>query len=197
MQPTSPDAEPYEYDRLDLSTPAIRVFTFDRSHNNDPTIRLRLYQIPEPSGQTAVSYVWGTDVPSKLILVNRQRFLVRDNLYALLQHLRVTPEFSGPFWCDAICINQSFILERNHQVQQMGRIYRDANRVFCWLGHGDRGVSSFLRAGLRFLLDSDPKPLVISVSPLIMVHQRYPMELPMSAWGFWLHTGASKFTALS
>ncbi|KAI3579715.1 heterokaryon incompatibility, partial [Fusarium oxysporum f. sp. albedinis] len=39
-------------------------------------------------------------------------------------------------WIDQICINQSDIDERNHQVPIMGNIYRKAYRVFVWLGTG-------------------------------------------------------------
>jgi hypothetical protein len=37
-------------------------------------------------------------------------------------------------WIDAICINQDDIRERGHQVQQMGDIYSQAERVLFWLG---------------------------------------------------------------
>jgi hypothetical protein len=36
-------------------------------------------------------------------------------------------------WIDALCINQSNALERNHQVQQMGDIYLHAAEVLIWL----------------------------------------------------------------
>jgi hypothetical protein len=35
---------------------------------------------------------------------------------------------------DAICINQTDTLERNHQVSQMQEIYSDAKEVIVWLG---------------------------------------------------------------
>lgn len=48
------------------------------------------------------------------------------------------------FWIDAICIDQSSDQERNHQVRQMGDIYRSSERVISWLGV-DFLVSSFLK----------------------------------------------------
>ena len=37
-------------------------------------------------------------------------------------------------WIDALCIDQSSVEERNHQVGQMGVIYRKASSVIAWLG---------------------------------------------------------------
>lgn len=37
-------------------------------------------------------------------------------------------------WIDAVCINQGDILERNSQVNMMGRIFRDAQSIVAWLG---------------------------------------------------------------
>ncbi|KAI1629567.1 heterokaryon incompatibility protein-domain-containing protein [Exophiala viscosa] len=43
----------------------------------------------------------------------------------------------GPFWIDAISINQIDIEERNQQVRLMTRIFRGARQVFSWLGPDD------------------------------------------------------------
>jgi hypothetical protein len=37
-------------------------------------------------------------------------------------------------WIDAICIDQTNVSERNHQVSMMGQIYRNAREVYMWLG---------------------------------------------------------------
>jgi hypothetical protein len=37
-------------------------------------------------------------------------------------------------WYDALCINQEDTQERNHQVNQMGQIYGEADCVITWLG---------------------------------------------------------------
>jgi hypothetical protein len=50
---------------------------------------------------------------------------------------RTTSPFSGHweyFWIDAICINQTRISERNHQVRLMSDIYKSATFVLVWLG---------------------------------------------------------------
>ena len=40
------------------------------------------------------------------------------------------------FWIDAICIDQDSNLEKTHQVAQMGKVYKNANRIIMWLGIG-------------------------------------------------------------
>lgn len=37
-------------------------------------------------------------------------------------------------WIDAVCIDQTNLLERNHQVGMMGDVYRNAMQVRAWLG---------------------------------------------------------------
>jgi hypothetical protein len=42
----------------------------------------------------------------------------------------------GSLWIDAICIDQENSSEKNHQVQQMGRIYSSAAETIAWLDDG-------------------------------------------------------------
>jgi hypothetical protein len=52
----------------------------------------------------------------------------------------------GPFrWFDALCINQDDTKERNHQVTQMGEIYRRARRVITCLGMADTNSTIAMR----------------------------------------------------
>lgn len=46
------------------------------------------------------------------------------------------------FWIDAICIDQSNVMERNHQVQIMRKIYSNARSVSVWLGKADASFDS-------------------------------------------------------
>ncbi|KAI9869595.1 MAG: hypothetical protein M1830_005317, partial [Pleopsidium flavum] len=48
-------------------------------------------------------------------------------------------------WVDQLCIDQSNVEERNHQVRLMGRIYGKAQNVVVWLGDEDDNS----RAGLK------------------------------------------------
>lgn len=81
----------------------------------------------------ALSYTWGTDERSNLVLVNGIYAGVTKNLKAALLALRQSQK-DRVVWIDALCINQEDNSERAAQVQQMSHIYRCAHRVIIWLG---------------------------------------------------------------
>jgi hypothetical protein len=123
--------------------------------------------LPPAGTFTCLSYVWGSCESMREILVNEKRFRVRLNLWGFLSavsSMRAQEEYRhsqtskqkevssnqghmswGPWyqslWIDALCINQENSSERNHQVQQMGRIYSSATRVLAWLGDSPSLVS--------------------------------------------------------
>ncbi|KAI0857118.1 heterokaryon incompatibility, partial [Xylaria cubensis] len=53
------------------------------------------------------------------------------------------PNEDHMLWIDAVCINQDAqdVAERNRQVQQMARIYGQAQRVAVWLGQSTHAMS--------------------------------------------------------
>ena len=85
----------------------------------------------EPS-YTALSYNWGTDVPSTAVLINSKSIFVRRNLAAALRHLQ---QKDSPLniCVDAICINQDDNREKLSQVQMMAKIYEKSVGVLVWL----------------------------------------------------------------
>ncbi|KAH0428480.1 hypothetical protein CcaCcLH18_09038 [Colletotrichum camelliae] len=76
----------------------------------------------------ALSYVWGEDKPSDeyRVFVNDHSISVTKNLFQALRRIRAHQKLAEEaLWIDAICIDQSFTEERNHQVRIMGKIYTD------------------------------------------------------------------------
>jgi hypothetical protein len=71
---------------------------------------------------------------------------------------------SFSLWIDAICIDQATMKEKNHQVQQMGSIYKTAKEVWIWLGVLDKPMLSFLdwvqSFGHRITRDASPEMLI-------------------------------------
>jgi ankyrin repeat protein len=87
---------------------------------------------------SALSYSWGTEPPVSEIFVesrNTSRFLfpVSPHLFSALKRLRNEHSIMD-VWIDAICINQSNIVERAAQVQIMAQIFNAASEVRVWLG---------------------------------------------------------------
>ena len=58
---------------------------------------------------------------------------VTRNLWLALRALR-REKGSRTLWVDALCIDQSSISERNHQVPMMDKIYQESTEVCVWLG---------------------------------------------------------------
>jgi hypothetical protein len=99
---------------------------------------------------TCLSYRWGDPDPSRNILVNGKPFTVRQNLFDFLTMVQTKaaagiPGVLGPYWIDALSIDQLNVPERNHQVAQVGKIFSNAVNVYLWLGLMTKSMSSLLR----------------------------------------------------
>jgi hypothetical protein len=82
----------------------------------------------------ALSYEWGDASNADTdILINGKEVQIRQNLRIALWHLRPKNR-KRCLWIDAMCIDQSNVLERNHQVELMGKIYSESKSTIAWLG---------------------------------------------------------------
>ncbi|KAJ4292436.1 protein phosphatase regulator [Kalmusia sp. IMI 367209] len=103
---------------------------------------LRSYSMDEDyPAYVALSYAWGRKERYDDIELNGIRFPVGSNLWRFLHYMRLRNRYIA-LWIDAICINQSKVLERNHQVQMMRQIYSNAQSVSVWLGEADNSCYS-------------------------------------------------------
>ncbi|XPS81545.1 hypothetical protein M3J09_013476 [Ascochyta lentis] len=103
----------------------------------------------------ALSYTWGPPSPSYEIYINGRLLIVRLNLYEFLLTFRKRLyKFRGGesyedelqwLWIDQICIDQSVIEERNHQVRMMSSIYKRATYVYVWLGSSDERTEAAMQ----------------------------------------------------
>ena len=94
----------------------------------------------------AVSYRWSTSPPIITIDIDDHDFRLNNDLLRLLSRLASFGEQGKEtwFWIDAICIDQSNIDERNHQVKLMRQIYASAKQVLVWLGEEENDSDSAL-----------------------------------------------------
>jgi len=120
---------------MDLERPAFRLLNLLKGEG--PDIECTLYQAYLDGDDTipydALSYVWGSSEKPSTVTVDGKTLGVTKNLHSALQHLR-SANMDRTLWVDAICIDQDNKRERGHQVQQMGKIYRQAEEVVVWLG---------------------------------------------------------------
>lgn len=86
----------------------------------------------------ALSYCWGSASQSEPIQVNGSKLSVTVNLFGALEPIYryFEREERGEcyIWIDAVCIDQKNEAEKSRQVQEMGRIYQNAEVVLVWLG---------------------------------------------------------------
>jgi hypothetical protein len=108
----------------------------------------------------AVSYTWGTDAHISPITIDGKGYSVTTSLAVALRNLR-DPSVSRNLWIDAICINQSNIVEKSAQVVLMRQIYAGARSVLIWLGPEADG-SSIAMKYLQdlWLLEGRPSPII-------------------------------------
>ncbi|KAF1833884.1 hypothetical protein BDW02DRAFT_359632 [Decorospora gaudefroyi] len=135
---------------LDCSVPSIRLLQVLPSLSPDGRIQCIITHISVDTVYTCLSYRWGDPSPSCVILINGKSFKIRQNLFNFLTVVRATAasgtsEFLGPYWVDALCIDQANVLEHNHQVAQMGKIYSNAAHVYLWLGLMPPSIFPLLR----------------------------------------------------
>jgi Heterokaryon incompatibility protein (HET) len=127
-------SKPFDHKPLSYLTDAVRLVNLFPGRPPDPIkcglIHTTLSQNPE---YEALSYTWGIAYATLPIIVDGKDMTVTENLRQALINLRSLVK-NRVLWIDAICINQSNVHERNHQVQQMGEIYSRASEVTIWLG---------------------------------------------------------------
>jgi Heterokaryon incompatibility protein (HET) len=110
---------------LDTSKPQIRLIHIEPRppDNGEITCTLHLADLEDDSCRyEALSYEWGdASNTSFYIILNGQKFSVRENLWWALLNLRMK-ETVRIIWIDALCINQENEGERNHQVGNVSNL---------------------------------------------------------------------------
>ncbi|KAF7541033.1 hypothetical protein G7054_g954 [Neopestalotiopsis clavispora] len=102
------------------------------------------FQVPNAPKFRALSYTWGNNLsPCQKLLIRQGEsnfeLDIRPNLDGALRRLRREHSQAASLflWIDAICINQSDLIEKNTQIPKMAMIYNRASGVCIWLGEGN------------------------------------------------------------
>lgn len=125
------------YSALNVAKHELRVLNV-RSGSVEDTIKCSLTHISLTNRPTysALSYVWGNPNERAPITIEGAVVQVTKKLWLALRNLRSATE-DLIIWVDAVCINQTDVLERNEQVAMMGDIYAAATSVLIWMGDAD------------------------------------------------------------
>src|SRR5690242_6433713 len=104
----------------------------------------------------AVSYTWADangDLSKNLKITCQGKSIpITKNCDAALRRLRLQSR-SRRLWIDAICINQSDTIEKNHQVRLMTKIYTKASQVLAYLGVEHDRVTVGMQRIVEYLKD--------------------------------------------
>ncbi|KAK1472356.1 HET domain-containing protein [Colletotrichum cuscutae] len=127
--------ELFQYEPLNLTENSFRLLMLHPGSTN--AISCNIFEASLESDDKipyeALSYAWGDIELSASITANGKTLCITYNLFTALTYLR-DDHVSKVMWIDAICIDQSNVAERGHQVGQMASIYRGAEQVVIWLG---------------------------------------------------------------
>ncbi len=138
-------ATSYVYQPLDDATQSIRLIRLQPASSFGSDVHCDIYHVTldtQPIYE-ALSYAWGDAKVTSPIFLEGCPFQATVNLVSALRYLRHEDK-TRTLWVDAICIDQSNIQERGHQVAFMATIYSMAECDILWLGddpHDDAEIT--------------------------------------------------------
>jgi hypothetical protein len=151
---------PYQHADLDRSQGSqIRLLRLLPGNYSDD-IHCQLFQadLETDPEYEAVSYTWADDTGdaslSQKIWISGNSLMVTANCERALRRLR-NQYASRTLWVDSVCINQTNLQERYHQVGQMKEVYQQAAQVLIYAGEATDSSDSLLnvlsdvRQGIR------------------------------------------------
>lgn len=157
----------------------------------------------------AVSYVWGTQDPTYIIVFNGEYHPVRPNLWSFLMTAHET-KFEEEMWIDALCINQFDIREKSRQIPLMGDIFTNARRIIGWLHghmkteHEPAGIELAKAMTMDFAVNLDEMALKMQLTLIRLISHEYwsrlwivqELELHSEAVSIWWHGHEISWTQL-
>ena len=142
-EPQLPDGT-FVYAPLDHDKASIRLIRVLATRTHEGYIQCEIRHASIDDSYVCLSYVWGEPGDEHSIVVNDKIMRVRSNLFGFLGRARQNERLLEEWlWIDAMCIDQANVGERNHQVQQMGRIYSYATEVISWFGEDKDSIAKY------------------------------------------------------
>jgi hypothetical protein len=156
------------YENLQLGDGEIRLLSLKPDVNEQSQISCGLHRLrlENCAGRhVALSYVWGDPSTEEVVTVNGLALPITKNLASALRALRKTLNVPCPLWVDAICIQQSNIPERGHQVQMMRQIYESAAYVIAYIGPEADDSSYCFKMFARIAIATTNMPIEAQLTP--------------------------------
>jgi hypothetical protein len=142
LQPADGTTATYKYQALETD------HHFRLLHFENGKFEMIHADLHSPPKYETISYVWGLpNFDYRLQLASGKNIAITESLYEAIPFLAAVCR-TGYLWIDQLCIHQSDVVEKNHQVFLMAQIYRSCDRVLVWLGLEDddtRAVKFIMR----------------------------------------------------
>ncbi|EXK25886.1 hypothetical protein FOMG_17500 [Fusarium oxysporum f. sp. melonis 26406] len=123
-----------------------RILILDPGARDDP-IECSLHVAKfDTEAYDAISYVWGNAAERRSIQCQGHQVDITTNLFEALRQIR-HPREPRRIWADALCINQSDLVEKSFHVNMMGDIYAHAQQVVAWAQTGNSFPGVYFRSG--------------------------------------------------
>jgi hypothetical protein len=172
----------YKHQPLDGKEHQIRLLKLHNPSSCTRDYRLITFNYKTAPSYVALSYTWGEERPTGFVSIDGKQLGIRTNLLNFLNTYQ-TEEY---IWIDQICIDQSNIQERSHQVELMHKIYSRCIFVMIWLRDEviytpstkqaaldfNNGISSYLKHGRRENGSSDNEKC-LDWPTLALLHNSY------------------------
>ncbi|ORY10184.1 heterokaryon incompatibility protein-domain-containing protein [Clohesyomyces aquaticus] len=116
-----------------------RILHVRRSANDGtPVCTFETISLDSPSHQyIAISYTWGDPTPVRQVASSDGQPLTLSRILSDLFDAMSNRHDTFTIYVDALCINQSDLVEKANQVRIMGKVYSNAQMVMVWLGVAD------------------------------------------------------------
>ncbi|KAH7091149.1 heterokaryon incompatibility protein-domain-containing protein, partial [Paraphoma chrysanthemicola] len=132
----------YAYEPLQKSHDEVRLLRISPTEKKDHaalyTCEIAVFDLDSAPAYIALSYAWGgTSRPIPLRIAQDGLLSIGQNLHDFFCHFatnKYNKKHRPWVWVDQVSIDQTNVLERNHQVQLMSRIYIQSCLVLMWLG---------------------------------------------------------------
>lgn len=149
----------YCYEPLDTEKQQFRLLKIAQNDSGPINCEIEIFDLDDAPTYDSLSYTWGPPVTNFEVLLNGRPFRIRQNLFRFLETYRRERQ-DAYLWCDQICIAQSNVEERNHQVHLMSRIYSQCSSTIVWLCDEQAIYPSLARDFIRTGRKSSLEPLL-------------------------------------
>ena len=124
----------FQYTPLPDPSTHIRLLSIlEGAYDQRVVCELTTWELDTVPPYYAISYTWGDSHAVATINVNGKETEVRQNCEFVLRQ-SFASQSSQYYWCDAICINQTDVSEKNQQVAMFGKLYEKAEHVLVCVG---------------------------------------------------------------